>query len=1053
MSKIQSILLFVVLAAVDVAHAQAPTGTITGAVTEKTGATVAEARITVTNRATGLSRNLTTSAEGDYIAALLPPGDYDITAEATGFTFLKRAATVQTGATTTLNLTLQVGAVSEQVTVETNSALINSEQHQVGGLVSRQQIENLPLNGHNFLELAKLEPGVTNPARLNDNRVFISFLGSGLQTVPRVGYSRVTIDGASITTPGHAGVIFQVSPEVAQEFQLSTVNFDVSTSLASNGAINIVTRSGGNDYHGDGFYFFRDHHLAAYPGLRRDASNPHPFFRRQQFGIRMAGPVRPDRAFFFVSYERHDQRGVASIQPSTPEFATLGGIFPSPYLGNQFSARADVRLNANHNAFARYTHDGNNAFFNGFTPNTLPSGWVRQTNRAGQGLLALTSVLSDRSVNDLRFSYFLVNTSGGRATSEDCLDCFGLGSPGIMISDGSLGFGGGIKVLFGGRRYQLTDSFVWQKGDHRLRFGFDWEHVTNTFSDEGVTTRITLWSPRRVRQLDPTIPLPSSFTTPDDILKLPLQSFETTIGFGVVPWRDFRPHRVLDLYRFYAGDTWRVGPSLTVNAGLAWSYEPNALNHDLTKPALLIPILGAGGLHAPAVAVDNFSPTLGFAWRATRDGKTVVRGGAGRYFDPAASNHFNNFRNERYQLSPLGTGSISVPGSRIQGRTLQFLERPTIFSGAELLSILPGLRADLLRTRKPDNRDFAVRNIDFTKSGANLYDPSYQTPYAIHLNLGVQRELPGGIILNVELVWKRFIHTFINGVDYNRFNRRLNGVPTPVIPRCTQQQTNDVRAVCSNGNIYFDTTIGLARYKGLLVRAEKRFSGRAQFLASYAFGGYVGSNGTGVGTSEAPGGRVFGFSNADWFENYGPLPTDLRHILNLSGFANLPLRLQVAFNVSANSRQPFAPYVSGIDFNGDGTRDDLLPGTRVNQFNRGRGTEDLARLVDSYNQKFAGKETLGGQTAPPITLPADYSFNDSFFTQDLRLSHTVPLGREHVRLILFAEVFNLFNTANLVQYNGNLASTAGFGQPGARFNQVFGSGGPRAFQLGARMGF
>jgi len=313
----------------------------------------------------------------------------------------------------------------------------------------------------------------------------------------------------------------------------------------------------------------------------------------------------------------------------------------------------------------------------------------------------------------------------------------------------------------------------------------------------------------------------------------------------------------------------------------------------------------------------------------------------------------------------------------------------------------------------------------------------------------VQRELPGGIVLNADVVWKRFIHTFINGIDYNRWNSARG----PVIPACTQQQTNDVTAVCSNGNIYFDTTIGRARYKGLLVRAEKRFSGRAQFLASYAFGSYVGTNGTGVGTSEASGGRVFGFNNDDWFENYGPMPTDLRHILNLSGFANLPWRLQVAFSVSAYSRPPFAPYVSGIDFNGDGTRDDLLPGTRVNQFNRGRGRDDLAQLVESYNQEFAGKKTLGGQTAPRVTLPADYTFGDSFFTQDLRLSHTVPLGRERVRLVLIGEVFNLLNTANLVGYSGNIANSAVFGQPGARFSQVFGSGGPRALQMGARVSF
>ncbi|MGH9941493.1 MAG: carboxypeptidase regulatory-like domain-containing protein [Pyrinomonadaceae bacterium] len=522
------------LLAVVSARAQTPTGIIAGVVNDAAGAPVPAARLRLTNLDSGLTRSLDTSAEGDYSAATLPPGVYRVTAEAAGFSLLQRTATVETGTTTTVNLTLQVGEVRERVTVDTAAPLVNYEHHQVGGLVSRQQIENLPLNGRNFLELAKLEPGVTNPARLNDNRVFVSFLGSGFQTVPRVGYSRVTVDGASITIPGNAGVIFQVSQDVVQEFQLSTVNFDLSTGLASNGAINIVTRSGGNDYHGDGFFFYRDQHLAAYPGLRRDAGNPQPFFQRQQSGFRMGGPIRRERAFFFASYERQDQRGVASIQPRTSEFAHLGGIFPSPSIGDQFSARADVRLNAKHNAFVRYTHDDNGAFANAFTPTNLPSGWVRRTNQAGQGLVALTSVLSSRVVNDFRFSYFFVNVSQRRATAEDCPGCLGLGAPRITIPDIGLTFGDGGTVSFGGRRYQLTDSLVWQKGNHRLRFGFDWEHVINTNSDEGVATQITLWSPGRVRQLNPAIPLPASFTTLDDILRLPLQSF--TIPTSAPAW-------------------------------------------------------------------------------------------------------------------------------------------------------------------------------------------------------------------------------------------------------------------------------------------------------------------------------------------------------------------------------------------------------------------------------------------------------------------------------------------------------------------------------------
>src|SRR5205814_973095 len=181
----------------------------------------------------------------------------------------------------------------------------------------------------------------------------------------------------------------------------------------------------------------------------------------------------------------------------------------------------------------------------------------------------------------------------------------------------------------------------------------------------------------------------------------------------------------------------------------------------------------------------------------------------------------------------------------------------------------------------------------------------------------VQRELPAGLMVSADFVWKRFLHTYINGIDYNRFNSRAG----PVLRQCSDSESDDVTAVCSNGNLYFDTTIGRARYVGLLLRAEKRFSGRAQLLASYALSSYVGSNGVGIATAtaEMTGGRAFGFNNDNWFENDGPLPTDQRHILNVSGFVNLPWQLQIGFSVSAYSRPPFSAYIAGFDFNGDGT--------------------------------------------------------------------------------------------------------------------------------------
>ena len=804
-------------------------------------------------------------------------------------------------------------------------------------------------------------------------------------------------------------------------------------------------------------YFYRDHNLAAYPGLQRDQSNPDPFFQRQQFGYRLGGPIRKDRAFFFTSYERNDQRGVLSIQPRTPEFAPLGGIFPSPFLGNQFNLRFDVRFSQKHNAFVRYTHDGNSVFgpIDGRN-NSLPSGWSLVNNWVDQSITGLTSVLSSTLVNDLRFSYFFISSPETPASAADCSGCLGVGSPRINIADVGLMFGNARRLSFVARRYQLTESLAWQKDEHRFRFGFDLEHATTSAQRlDQEPAMIELYSPRQVRNFNAIvppaarIPLPSSFLTLDDILRLPLRSFQTGVGPGTVLQLDFRKHRVTDLYRVYAADTWRINSRLTVNYGLAWSYEPHSLNAGLTKPHLLTAILGPDNLNSPRAQTANFAPAVGFAWAATRDGKMVIRGGGGRYFDPVSFNSVN-LTNERSSLFPAGTGRRTVPGSAVfyQGRALDFPQRPSTFTAADLLTILPVIRADLSQQLNPDNRDFTFRNLDLNKAGSNLSDPFYETAYALHFNFGVQRELARDLILSSDFAWRRFIHTYLPGIDYNRFNRRINGVQTPVLPACTSAQRNDVTAVCSAGAITFDSTSGTADYKGLLVRLEKRFSRRTQFLASYALGSFKGTNG--LGGAAFPG---TGFNNDNWSESYGPLPTDLRHTLNVSGFVDLPWKFQVSFSVSAYSRPPFSAYVSGIDFNGDGTQNDLLPGTKVNEFNRGLDEDDLVRLVHLYNQEWAGKLTGSGQIGPRVTLPAKYSFNDSFFTQDVRLSHTFSLGSERVRFVLFVEVFNLLNTANLIQYSGNIADTASFGQPGARSTQVFGSGGPRAFQLGARISF
>lgn len=319
--------------------AQLPLGTITGVVRDPSGAVIAGAPVQAISRATSQVRTITTAEQGQYGFPALLPGEYEIIVEAPGFQRISRAATVEAGTTTRADVALRVGDLGISVTVQAASPQLHYDSASVGGVIIRDQIEGLPLNGRSFLELAKLEPGVQPATGTNRNRTVVPILGA---PASNVGGARFTIDGGSVTSVGLGGSQMGFSQEAVQEFQVSTVNFDLSTGMTDAGAINVVTRAGGNELQATTFYFFRDHNLAAYPALRRDPSNPDPFFQRQQFGFAAGGPIRRDRVFSFATWERNDQRAVTATTLLAPDFAHLSRITASPLSGDH-SASGSTR--------------------------------------------------------------------------------------------------------------------------------------------------------------------------------------------------------------------------------------------------------------------------------------------------------------------------------------------------------------------------------------------------------------------------------------------------------------------------------------------------------------------------------------------------------------------------------------------------------------------------------------------------------------------------------------------------------------------------------------
>lgn len=1025
--------------------AQVPNGNITGRVADPSGAGIPRASVVLTNKETGLSRALAVSEAGEFSASALLPGIYEVAADAKGFKHFAREAIVEAGTTTYVNLLIEVGAASEQVTVQAAVPQMSYDSHEITGVITPFQIETVPLNGRGYLELAKLEPGAQQPTRASNNRTLVPLLGAPAGQSGRA--TRVTVDGGSVMEIGNGGATLGFSPEVVKELQVSTVNFDLTTDATASGAINVVTRSGTNRFHGSAFIFFRDHHLSAYPGFTRDPADPDPFFQRRQFGVALGGPIRKARVFFFFAFERNEQRGVIATELLTPDFAPLSRIVPTPTYVDELSFRTDFELSNREFLFIRYSHEDSFAFapttVKGVVTATSPSAWARQPAWADQSILGLTSQAGTHQVNDVRFSYFFVSAAQRSAQPSDCLECLGLGMPSITVRP-DLFIGNSTTDTVLGRRYQLTDLFTWQKGTHNIQFGGDWETARGgrtEIADQPVT--MNLFPPQAVRAFNAPeppnlqIPLPATFLTLSDILQLPLQNFTVGIGDPQVPQAGFGRVRTAPLVYVFAQDTWHLRPHFVLNYGLGWTYD-TPLNYDLRKPAYLAPILGVSGLAPTRKNWKEFSPSLGFAWNLRSDGKTVIRGGVAVYYDPQTP--FGLADPERVSLGPrgVGRGSYFSGGIRdpITGTLLNF-SNPTLFTGAYLLRILPTIRANLTQLRGASgNRNFSVTNIEVDKQGS-VDAADFPSVSATHFSLGLQRELSHGLVISADFVIRQFRHIGPppGVLDANHFS----SAGGPVLPVCTDAQRADPAALCSLGPIFVNSAIGSARYEGLLVRADKRFSRNFQFLASYAYSRNVGNNFSN------------GFNDENPLGNWGPLEIDFRHILNVSGVILLPKRLQLGLVLTYVSKPPFSAFLGGLDLNGDGTTGDLLPGTTVNEFNRGLGKADLQSLVAEFNADYAGKRDAQGAIIRPIVLPSQFALGDSLLTQDLRLSRDFHIA-DGWQLSLMGEAFNVFNIGNLSGRSGNLLAP-GFGQPTNRVTQVFGSGGPRSFQLGARVSF
>jgi outer membrane receptor protein involved in Fe transport len=972
---------------------QVATSTLTGRVLDPNAAAIPGAQITLTQVGTGVHRETTTNDEGIYLLTGLPPGEYTMKVEAKGFRSKTSEApiAVQVGQTRTLDTALPVGPVSEIIDLVAEIPLIDTFDSKVDGLIDQHEIDALPLNGRNFLELALLIPG-NSPAPNFDptktNTVVISSAGQ----LGRGG--NVTVDGADDNDDVVGGAVQNISQEAVQEFQIATNRFSAQLGRSGSSVANIVTKSGTNEYHGSGSFFFRSRALQGLPATF-DRSLADPPFDREQYSFGVGGPIAKDKAFFFASVEYRNQDGAVLVGARDLATRTIRRGFADAPLNDLLSTeRVDWSLTDKDRLTFRYSLQKEDDVAASSLIRAIGSASQRQAgeNNTHSFLTHYTRALSATKVNSFNFSF------------SDFDNAIEPVVPGPQLTFPSIQDGASFRVPQGTkqRRYQVNDTLSMLFGNHALHIGGEVQFVRGDFD-------LKVFQQGRIELIEdfPDFDRDGNGRVDDNDLL-----FAVTLRSG----HPTEPLLIPDASNWYiAGfvqDDWRVTKNLTLNLGLRYELDTDVKNikrYDELNP-LILPFLHG----TREKDKNNFGPRVGFNY-ASDDGRFSIHGGYGIYYDRIT-----------LEIQSLERG--------LDGRALPVVVRP-----GNLFYILPPFLFDPVNGVFPPgaptlSNPFIGDPIPGAGAGGiNIIDNSMENPMVQQFNLGIQKQFGDDYVFRADV-----LHNFGTHFIIGRAIGLVENNPVVGGPDVVKNLESSVKT----------------KYDGLLLSFEKRFSKRTQMRVGYTFS------------------KMFNYANDDQipFSNgpidpnnlqleYGPTPNDQRHRFTFAGLFDLPYHLRLS---------PIVTLASGVPM------DILVPdgSQRIPQLQRnagGRIIENASELNAFITQVNAG----GGFGGSPLPLVSeDARFSDNFSSFDLRLSKQFRLN-DRVSIEAIGEVFNLFNVTNVlgvsnVNYSGfnnvlvrdsNDPSTPGFlrsssfGQPVTTAGGVFGSGGPRAFQLAARIQF
>ncbi len=988
-------LLFVVVSAPAWKAQQLATAEIKGIVTDPSGKTVAGIAVTLTNSRQGTVRVFRTQGDGLFSFASLEAAGYSLSAEGpTGFAPWTESIALEVGESRSIPVHLQLAA--NQTTIEVNSnerTSVDSTSSVVGGVIGSRQIETLPLNGRNYLELAYLIPG-NAPAPTFDPTKEHTVVVSSAGQLGRGG--NVTIDGADNNDDAVGGSLANIPEDAVQEFQIATNRFSAALGRSGSTVANVVTKQGSNGVHGDVAFYERDSALQALPATYDPSVGSTPPFHRQQYAGDIGGPFRRDKAWWFVAAEDRQQLGGDLVGVRDTEHQTITRRFATAPLHDfLLTDRIDWQVGQRDRIGFRQSLQLEDDLSQSQLDRALGSEAYRQTAENHlQGLIAdWVHVFAPTVVNRMSFAdNNFINTTLPTTTAP-------------QISFPNLDDGATYRVPQQTLQFRLQgeDVLSWTRHNHTFSFGGGVQWIDADFN-LGVFQQGNIIAVEDFPDFDRN---QDGKVDDNDLL-------------FAVGLRSSTPARPLDLpdkdnyhLNWFAQDDWKILRNLTLNLGLRWEMDTNLNN--LSWYPQRNPIVESFYQGTRHRNYNNWGPRVGFNYSFNPN--LSVHGGYGIYYDRITLEIMSlekGFDGRALALN-VTAGNVTTDQNGIP----IFLNQDGTFK--------PGT---------PEVLSSPFSGFQFTGAGAagiDIINNRLRSPMVQQFNLGIEKQIGQGLLIKVDGV-------------HNLGTRFIIGRPVGTVYNPDTQGPDSVTDLESAVN---------TKYDALWVSVRQQFTKYGEFDAAYTLS------------------KAFNYANDDQipFEyapidpnnlqlEYGPTPNDQRQRLVLSGVANLPWKFHFS---------PIWTMASGVPM------DILLPdgSERVPTMQRNAGGREFHNASE-LNAFIAKTNAAGGvyeaSANSYVMLPQvsnNARFNDSFNALDFRLSRAFAFG-DRFSLTLMGEAFNIFNVTNILgtsnlNYSGyyntlspdrnNPTFSSSFGTPVSTAGGVFGSGGPRAFQLAAKLSF